>query len=1069
MENNRNWVPLDEADLVAAKNLNKIEAAENEIVKSIERITRNHQVSSYIDNLLSELDAPNSKLGLVIVFIRNTIFSFNFWTILFTHRKDIITLIKCTYDDEYKSACAKTTVGNALQQENVQQFLNQLNDNKEKIINLITKMMELPDKDENSLLDKQFMEALKDFLKTNSTNIRANDIAEMVALFSQIKTTDSLSACNIKTKDQDKNNLNLTLISKLLEIGSRLEGVDKLIEIKKDFIHKSLNDLLQSQEEVIQEDATAEQNIKLGEVLNTKDLIKNFVAFAQTHKGSIETILSGIKLEQIKPLINNNNNIPEGLVTEELINTIKSAIPNVIDNLDEKNISEILTLFKDGEFKLENLTEENLNYITSRVNNILTENQNTISKYLATNDFIKKNMDDIFHCEIEEKAFNNIITIINGLLKQEDDLYQILKIIILQKQLENQSSNEKKQTIQKFFEDRLNQLNTTDEEQYRLNVGGDKLIQRELFRLGISLIKQIQTNQELNTLLDDHILEPLIKSISFARHYTGKALDTKDIQDLIQDICNDTNIECNDKISELKNRIQEKNLDNANLLITEIENCNNIQSLITQNYTLTNAGIALKSLNDSSFIVAIMTQYALSNFIEVSDKVFNKSDIQADNGIVSDNLKFCKDTLFKALEDLNQNDHKIIADMMVYKDDNTQEIMKITKKILNKAQKNGLGSVSSFFGNSLLDLGITYGYSREDDSYKKLYNKICDVRKNNHNIINVNEQLNEQDSNVILHKKILDEHDFSKCHFTGFNFSETSFNKTDFQDAKFINCNFDNAKLNETNFNNASFDKESFKSLIKNISQEDIKSLHKKIHIIDQNGHKLANQSEIFINAIFRENILAWIQDTKQSHDTLMEKHEFIKSIENILEIQHLDELKGKKLLNALINALYIKYNETNIELTDKACDKEKEKLITMYDQKEYLQQIISTIRKDLSILPKELCILDHKKSLALIYNQSHEINNSSNATSNDIDIEHRDFDSLKLCLLPLEDKFKQESNILTNYSYTTSMSSITFSSAQNVDIPPVTTNHWSAFITESSKSTDYIKDYDYCNPVGFL
>ena len=214
------------------------------IFNSIVSITGNKKISGWISgfaNALSHKEGEEySKWETFKIVLRHTLFSYDFWLILGKHFWDIITLIKCTYKKDYIAAInSNHFIEEITNRENVKSFLVNLQNNKNDILKAIGYIMNLPQKDDTQVLDKDFMKQIVAFLERNHDKISSEDITAFIGLAGKRKALEFQQSLPFINKAALANDLflnNLEFGLKILEVVEKTEGFGALIDTKKNII-----------------------------------------------------------------------------------------------------------------------------------------------------------------------------------------------------------------------------------------------------------------------------------------------------------------------------------------------------------------------------------------------------------------------------------------------------------------------------------------------------------------------------------------------------------------------------------------------------------------------------------------------------------------------------------------------------------------------------------------------------------------------------------------------------------------------------------------------------------------
>ena len=223
-------------------------ALQKTILDSIKNLTGDKTFKSYLNGFVNDFGNKNndkySKWEVFKIVIRNTIFNHSFWQILFNHFADIINLMKSTYDQDYINALDDNNFSDVIAgSTEVQLFIKSLGENKDKISAAISYMMNLPDHNEDQILDKVFMLEIVNWFTKNQGIIGQQDIKAFITLASQRMAIELKSRIPGQEKVKIDNELldnNLKFTAKCLEICSKIQDFNKLFASKYSIITEFL-------------------------------------------------------------------------------------------------------------------------------------------------------------------------------------------------------------------------------------------------------------------------------------------------------------------------------------------------------------------------------------------------------------------------------------------------------------------------------------------------------------------------------------------------------------------------------------------------------------------------------------------------------------------------------------------------------------------------------------------------------------------------------------------------------------------------------------------------------------
>ncbi len=227
----------------------KLSPIQEEIFNAVTDVAKDQYVKEFIGNLFSEIAKERengNKIGLrsgLRIFWNSVIANSNFWMSLWKHGNKIVLLVKCLapqFFPEHDMAMKDPLLAAGLSKsKEINEFIADLTSHQADIEKAIAFLMSLPEKDNTTLLDQDFIKSILVYLEKNKEKITGQDLAEigvLVVTRLKINLSKENNEATKKAKEASLNQINLKLASKGLSILSQFEGFKTLISNKTEYI-----------------------------------------------------------------------------------------------------------------------------------------------------------------------------------------------------------------------------------------------------------------------------------------------------------------------------------------------------------------------------------------------------------------------------------------------------------------------------------------------------------------------------------------------------------------------------------------------------------------------------------------------------------------------------------------------------------------------------------------------------------------------------------------------------------------------------------------------------------------
>lgn len=216
----------------------RVKEIQTEVIEAIGVFSKEQHTTEFLKGFFSSLKTlkEEGKEKSYWDIVKLVIFSKHFWLMIANHIPSSITLFKCGFKQEYKNVINESAFAEKLlNYEEIKDFYNTLSEYKDDILVAIAYFQNLPENDEDKLLDQAFLKELVNFLETNKEKIDYSTLAEISGLFLQRSIIEKT------TNDPQKLQENaIALARKSLGILSEIKGIDKLIGSKTNALSKLL-------------------------------------------------------------------------------------------------------------------------------------------------------------------------------------------------------------------------------------------------------------------------------------------------------------------------------------------------------------------------------------------------------------------------------------------------------------------------------------------------------------------------------------------------------------------------------------------------------------------------------------------------------------------------------------------------------------------------------------------------------------------------------------------------------------------------------------------------------------